>query len=155
MSFRTRLLAVLVGMVLFVAVPRASEAVHLMLTDVATDEGADLLVTKSGPSSAAAGSDVSFDVVVMNGGPDDATTVTLTDAVPAGMTFVSATQNSGPAFSCSTPAVGRTGTITCTIATLVAGASADFTFVMHIPVDTPPGTTFTNKASRDVRLRSE
>jgi len=125
MTFRTRLLAVLIGTALFlVAVPRASEAVHLMLTEVAPVGGADLRATKTGPSSAAAGSDVSFNVVVFNGGPDDATNVTLKDALPPGMTFVSSIQNSGPAFSCSTPAPGASsGEISCTIATLPNGSS--------------------------------
>lgn len=149
MSLRTRVLSVLVGTVLFfVALPRASEAVHLILREAAIDEGADLLVTKTGPSSAAANTDVSFNVVVFNAGPDDATNVTLTDAVPAGMTFVSGVQNNvSPAFNCLPyPVVGSAGTITCTTPTLPAGASGDFTFVMHIDSETPPGTTFTNIA---------
>ena len=108
---------------------------------------ADLAVTKSGPSSAAAGSDVSFDVTIFNGGDADATTVQLTDPLPPGMTFVSANQNSGPAFSCSTPSAGTNGTITCSIATLTSGSSADFTFVANIPPATPQGTTFTNIAT--------
>jgi uncharacterized repeat protein (TIGR01451 family) len=108
---------------------------------------ADLAVTKSCPSSAVAGSDVSFDVTIFNGGDADATTVQLTDPLPPGMTFVSASQNSGPAFSCSTPTAGTNGTITCTIATLPAGSSADFTFTANIPPATPQGTTFTNIAT--------
>jgi uncharacterized repeat protein (TIGR01451 family) len=109
---------------------------------------ADLSVTKSCPSTAAAGSDVSFDVTIFNGGDADATTVQLTDPLPAGMTFVSANQNSGPAFDCSSqPSPGTNGTITCTIATLTAGSSADFTFTAHIPPATPQGTTFTNVAT--------
>ncbi|HEX7680316.1 MAG TPA: hypothetical protein VF713_19445, partial [Thermoanaerobaculia bacterium] len=108
----------------------------------------DLAVTKSCPSTAAAGSDVSFDVTILNVGNSDATTVSLTDPLPPGMTFVSATQNTGPAFDCSSqPAVGTNGTITCTIATFTAGSSADFTFIANIPPATPQGTTFTNIAT--------
>ena len=108
----------------------------------------DLAVTKSCPSTAAAGSNVSFDVTILNVGNSDATTVSLTDPLPPGMTFVSANQNNGPAFDCSSqPAVGTNGTITCTIATLTAGSSADFTFIANIPPATPQGTTFTNIAT--------
>ncbi len=108
----------------------------------------DLAVTKSCPSTAAAGSDVSFDVTILNVGDSDATTVSLTDPLPPGMTFVSATQNNGPAFDCSSqPAVGTNGTVTCTIATFPAGSSADFTFIANIPPATPQGTTFTNIAT--------
>ena len=116
------------------------------LVPAAFAQEADLVVTKSGPSTATAGSDVSFDVTILNIGPDDATMVSLNDPLPPGMTFVSATQNNGPAFSCSTPSVGVNGTITCTIATLPSGSSADFTFVANIPPATPLGTTFTNQA---------
>jgi uncharacterized repeat protein (TIGR01451 family) len=108
---------------------------------------ADVGVTKAAPSSATAGSDVSFSIQVMNNGPDDAATVSLTDPLPAGMNFVSDTQNSGPAFSCSNPSAGTNGTITCTIATLPAGSIATFTFVANIPPATPPGSTFSNTAT--------
>jgi uncharacterized repeat protein (TIGR01451 family) len=112
-----------------------------------TFSGSDLAVFKNAPLTAAAGSDVSFDVTVDNFGPDDAPTVSLSDPLPAGMTFVSATQNSGPAFSCTDPGVGIHGTINCTIALFTAGASANFTFVANIPAATAPGTTFTNVAT--------
>jgi len=109
---------------------------------------ADLAVTKSCQSSAAAGSDVPFDVTIFNGGDADATTVQLTDPLPPGMTFVSLSQNNGPSFDCSSqPSPGTNGTITCTIATLPAGSSADFTFTANIPPATPQGTTFTNIAT--------
>jgi len=108
---------------------------------------ADLSVTKTAPGSAAPGSDVSFSIQVMNNGPDAAATVSLIDPLPAGMTFVSDTQNSGPAFSCSDPSAGANGTITCTIASMPAGSIANFTFVANIPPGTPPGSTFNNTAT--------
>jgi uncharacterized repeat protein (TIGR01451 family) len=117
------------------------------LTSSAFAQSADLSVTKGSPSTATAGSDVSFDVTIANFGPDDAATVSLTDPLPAGMTFVSETQNNGPAFLCSAPSVGSGGTITCTIATLPSGSSANFTFTANIPPATPPGTTFSNTAT--------
>jgi uncharacterized repeat protein (TIGR01451 family) len=70
---------------------------------------ADVAVATSG------GADT-FLVTVSNAGPNDAAGVTLTDTVPSGSTFASWTQTSGPQFSCSTPADGGTGTISCTIA---------------------------------------
>jgi len=97
---------------------------------------ADLAVEKFGPSEAPPDSDVSYSVTVTNVGPDDAADVTLTDLVPTGMTYVSATQNNGPAFTCDSA-------IVCTIALLPASASANFTFVFHL--DT--GTEFVNTAT--------
>jgi conserved repeat domain len=117
------------------------------LAPAAFAQEADLAASKSSPSSALAGTDVSFDVTVFNFGADDAVAASLSDPLPAGMTFVSENQNSGPAFSCSTPSVGTNGTITCTLALFTAGSSADFTFIGHIPPATPLGTTFTNTAT--------
>lgn len=94
-----------------------------VLSTVATS--ANLGVTKSGPATALPGQDISYQVTVTNAGPSDAANVTLTDTVPANTTFVSATQNSGPVFSC-------TSAISCTIASFASGATATFTFVMNV-----------------------
>lgn len=107
----------------------------------------DLSITKSGPATAAADSDVAYDLFLINLGPDDSAAVTLNDNLPAGMTFVSLVPNSGPAFSCSDPGVGNNGAVTCTIATMTSGSSADFTLTVHIAPATPPGTFFTNTAT--------
>jgi uncharacterized repeat protein (TIGR01451 family) len=119
----------------------------LFTLDAAAQE-ADLFVSKNAPASAAAGSDVPFDITVANIGPDDAATVLLTDVLPAGMTFVSFTQNNGPAFACTTPMPGdSSGQVSCSAALFAAGASANFTFVANIPLMTGPGVTFTNTAT--------
>lgn len=152
MSLRIRLFsAIVITTLVLLVTPRVSEAVHALLTTtpgLAGVEVANLTVTKTGPATASAGSNVSFTVQVTNAGPDSATTVSLTDNIPAGLTFVSVTQNNGPTFDCSSvPLMGSGGTITCTIATLAAAASANFTFVMHVPAETPAGTTFVNTAT--------
>jgi uncharacterized repeat protein (TIGR01451 family) len=100
---------------------------------------ADLLVYKTGPEQSPADSDVAYSVTVFNLGPCDASTVVLSDPLPGTMTFVSQTQDSGPAFTC--------GTVSCSIATLTAGASASFTWVFHIPAGTGPLTYFLNTAT--------
>ena len=107
---------------------------------------ADMSVTKNGPAAVDAGTDITYTVDVANNGPSDADNISLTDAVPANTTFVSATQNSGPTFTCITPPNGGTGTITCTIATLAPGAGAMFTFVLHVSPATPNGTSIDNTA---------
>src|SRR6202040_1370008 len=43
---------------------------------------ADLTVAKSGPASANAGTNITYSVTVTNGGPSNALSVSLTDAVP-------------------------------------------------------------------------
>jgi uncharacterized repeat protein (TIGR01451 family) len=113
---------------------------------VAHAQEADLLVTKSGPDSAAAGDDVSYSIEVTNLGPDDANNASLFDPLPPGMTFVSIAQ-SGPTFTCTTPGVGFGGNVDCSIALLPVGQSTQFTLVAQIAPGTPPGSSFTNIAT--------
>lgn len=100
---------------------------------------ADLSVTKSGPASTPSNTNVTYTVIAANAGPSNAANVTLTETVPAGMTFVSANQTTGPAFSCS-----GTGPIACTIASFASGASATFQFTFNVPLSTAPGTSTSN-----------
>ena len=109
---------------------------------------ADVYVLKSGPSTAASNTQITYDVFVRDDGPSDAANVTLTDVVPANMTFASAAQLSGPPYDCTTPAPGGTGAITCTIASLAGGAEgALFRFVFNVPATIPRGTQATNTAT--------
>jgi large repetitive protein len=104
----------------------------------------DLSVTKSGPAQAAAGSNVTYTVTLINGGPGTALNVSLEDVIPGGMTFVSASNDGG--FSCDTPAAGDPGTITCTSASMAAGTTVTFTFVVQIDAQ-PEGSEFVNFAT--------
>lgn len=144
MSFLRRSLAVLVIVLVLVVVARTSVAVHLSFLNLAAEGGSDLAVTKTGPSSAPANSDVSFTINVTNLGPDSAPIVTLQDVIPAGMTFVSVTETSNPKlFSCSAPV--PTAWNMCTATNFAAGASSDFTVVLHVG-EAEPGASFTNVA---------
>src|SRR5882724_3058501 len=122
-------------------------ALVLCSLTVAAQES-DLRVSKSGPESAAAGTDVTFTIQVVNGGPDDASSTTLTDVIPTGLTFVSIDETNNPdLFTCTSPQVGSGGTIQCSAATFTAGSSSDFTIVLHVDSETLPDTTFTNIAT--------
>jgi hypothetical protein len=100
----------------------AATAADLVITDVPRPDS-------NTPSS---NSDVVFVVFVQNNGPDNAAAASLTNDVPGGATFVSVSQDSGPAFSCSNPALGATGTSTCTLASFPANTSAQFSFTYHV-----------------------
>jgi uncharacterized repeat protein (TIGR01451 family) len=96
----------------------------------------------------AAGSDVGFDVIVTNTGPDAAANVVLTDSVPSGTTFQLGSQVSGPSFTCNNPAGGAsTGTSTCTLASLAPGDSASFQFEYRVDNSATNGTVISNTAS--------
>ncbi|OGO29036.1 MAG: hypothetical protein A2Z16_00615 [Chloroflexi bacterium RBG_16_54_18] len=93
---------------------------------------ADLSVTKTGPTTITVGSDMAYSIAASNGGPVSVQFVTMTDMTPSNTTFVSFTQNTGPSFTCTTPAVGGTGSVNCTIAALADGDSATFTLIVHV-----------------------
>jgi uncharacterized repeat protein (TIGR01451 family) len=96
---------------------------------------AELSVVKSGPASATAGSVISYTITVTNAGPNAAINAQLTDPLPAGTTFSSLISPGG--WSCTTPAVNGTGTVTCTIPSLAIG-SAVFTLNVNAPPRPPP-----------------
>ncbi|MEO8070739.1 MAG: DUF11 domain-containing protein, partial [Acidobacteriota bacterium] len=69
--------------------------------------GADLSVTKTGtPNPVVAGANVTYTIVPRNDGPQQATSITVTDTLPANTTFVSA---SGTGWTCGTGLI-----VTCT-----------------------------------------
>ncbi len=108
--------------------------------------GANLLVLKSdSPDPVAVGGNITYNLTVRNDGPQTATSVILSDVIPANTTFVSVTPAAG--WSCSPLAVGGTGTQTCTIATLASLSSASFTLVVKVNSGTPSGTVIGNTAT--------
>jgi len=113
-------------------------------TTVATR--ADLAVAKSdSPDPVLAGGDITYTLVVTNNGPSGATNATLTDVVPANTSFQAVAIPAG--WSCTTPAVGGTGTLSCTRATLPAGTISVFTVVVRVSAGTTVGTVITNTAA--------
>ena len=94
---------------------------------------ADLIITSSGmPDPVMAGSNITYSLRVENCGPAIAVNVSVSDPVPAGTTFVSASQTSGPAFVLSPPPPGGTGTFSATIASMNVGDVATFQIVVHV-----------------------
>jgi uncharacterized repeat protein (TIGR01451 family) len=110
---------------------------------------ADATVLATGPDETNADTNIAFSITVSNLGPDAAGSTTLTDLVPAGTTFVSFAQDSGPAFLCTSPAPGAAegAEVSCSIASLAAAAEATFTLTVHVNAGTPPGTFISDTAS--------
>ncbi|GEM_PF-702097 len=125
-----------------------SNAANNTATFITTvNSSADLAVVKTGPAAVVAGTNATYTLSVTNAGPSDAQGVTLSDAVPAGSTFVSFTQNTGPTFSAALPPVGGTGTLNDFISTLASGASATFTLVLHLASSDVNQANFSNTAN--------
>ncbi len=99
---------------------------------VATATQADLvLTTAASPASVLAGNDITYTQTATNNGPLAATAATFTEATPPNTTFQSVSPPVG--WTCTTPAVGSTGNITCTDPSLAAGTSANIVVVVNVP----------------------
>src|SRR5580692_4661676 len=110
---------------------------------VAAATQADLSVTSSAsPNPVTDGNNISYKQVVTNNGPaaTAAGSATFTDTIPANTTFVSFAVPAG--WNCGTlPAVGATGTISCTnTASFAANATASFPLVVKVNQGVSPGT---------------
>jgi uncharacterized repeat protein (TIGR01451 family) len=108
---------------------------------------ADLRLTKAdSPDPVTIGTDLTYTLNLVDAGPSDAQTVTVTDAVPADTTFVSAAVTSGSGWTLSSPAVGGTGNVVFSKATVAFGEATTFSMVVHVAPTTPGGFTLTNSA---------
>lgn len=98
---------------------------------------ADLAITKtanlSNPPVAFGGAPLSYTISVTNNGPTAASAVSVSDTLPAGSGFVSAT---GAGWSCGFAA----GTVTCTRPSLAVGAAPAITLTITTPTVSKSGT---------------
>jgi len=91
---------------------------------------ADLAVTNSAPTMILSRTDMAYVITVTNNGPDTADVVTLTDSIPEGTRFVSATTTAG---TCRTPNGRAPGdAVTCTVSSLANGAAFAVTMIVKV-----------------------
>ncbi len=99
----------------------------------------DLAITKTDSiDPAIAGSPLSYTITVTNDGPSTATNVALTDNLPAGVTFTSATSSQGTV-------THTAGVVSGNLGTLAPGASATVTLL--VGVNSATRGTITNTAN--------
>lgn len=112
---------------------------------VAAFQSADLSVAKTdSPDPVVVGTNLTYTITVTNSGPDAAPNASMSDTLPAGTTFVSLASPAG--WSCTTPAVGATGTVSCSNASFAVG-SAVFTLTVSVAPGVASGTVLSNTAS--------
>jgi uncharacterized repeat protein (TIGR01451 family) len=90
----------------------------------------DLQITKvAAPNPVVPGQNLTYTITVSNAGPDPAEGVMLFDALPIGTRFASLVSPGG--WSCTTPAVGAGGVVSCSLASMSVG-SAVFTLTVSV-----------------------
>jgi len=95
-------------------------------------QSADLVAGKSGPANVFAAGNLTYTVSVTNFGPSAAAGVIVTDALPVGVTFVSATGGGSDA----------AGVVSWALGTVAANAVTN----VSVTVSAPAGGTITNRA---------
>jgi len=108
-------------------------------TVVASGSGDVAISISNSPNPVSPAENYTYTVVATNNGPAAAANDSVSIPLPAGTNFQSLTPPAG--WSCVTPAVGSGGTITCTIASFAANATATFSPVVQVNAGTAAGTT--------------
>lgn len=90
--------------------------------------GADLSVVKTGPATVTRGGTITYSITVTNHGPEDAVNVSVTDAFPAGFTYIPGS---------SDPLCTQQGnSVVCAVGNLASGASKTMTLAFTVPLTT-------------------
>jgi len=96
--------------------------------DAGVASGANVRITKTGPATAALGSSYSYTLSYANDGPSSAGNVVITDVLPGGISFVSATP----------PATSGGGQMAIwNVGTLASGASGTITINVNVLTSAP------------------
>jgi uncharacterized repeat protein (TIGR01451 family) len=103
---------------------------------------ANLSVSKTGPAMAQRNDVITYDITFSNAGPNAATNAKLVDTLSAGTTFFSMTAPGD--WACTHPAVGSTGTITCTKASMDSMNNPAFSISVTVSSTAALGSTLTN-----------
>jgi len=117
-------------------------------TSTLVTASANLSINKNANQNTVTAGGGAFDYTlnVSNNGPSDAQNVVVNDNLPAGIVFVSVQQTQGTGFTCAGPAVGQSGTVTCTKGVMAAGETARFRITARVPADVAAATR-TNTAT--------
>jgi uncharacterized repeat protein (TIGR01451 family) len=138
------------GLTLTNVVTATSPTATTPVTDVVTSTvrqpsggDADLVISKHAADTVIAGEEITYTLVVTNRGPATATTVSVVDALPGGVSLVRVTSSQG---------VCESG-VSCQLGSLALNATATITVVGLVASDVATGTELVNVARVDAANR--
>ncbi len=94
----------------------------------------------TGPQLVNDGADITYTLNYKNGGTTTTSGTTVDFVTPPSTVFKSVSLGA----SCTAPAVGATGTVSCPVGTLANGSTGSFTVTVTVPAGTANGTLITN-----------
>jgi uncharacterized repeat protein (TIGR01451 family) len=116
---------------------------NVTVTERSTEPAADLSLTKAdSPDPVRVGEALTYTLTATNQGPSTATGMTLTDTLPASVTFRSVESSQG---TCTQSGV----LVSCALGSLTSGANATVTIVVSPTVAGPLGNTATVTGDQD------
>ena len=119
--------------------PDPADNTSSVTSSVITEADVEMVSKVDTPDPAVAGETITYTLTATNNGPSQAAAVTIVDTLPAGVTVVVA--------SLPADCVEGVGTVTCTVSSLDALATATRTFTVTVDPGTPSGTVLTNTAT--------
>jgi len=109
---------------------------------------ANLAISKTAPSTVSPGGQLSYAIKVQNtAGPNNATTVVVTDPLPLGLSSASGSCNSTNQPSITVNQQTGITTVTCTFAQITVGSSVNMTITATLSSTATDGQTLTNMAT--------
>lgn len=119
--------------------PKPGDDIACTVTNTAAAKADLSLVKRAIPDPALPGQNVTYRLTVKNAGPSTARNVTVTDPLPAGVSFVSA----------SPGCAASGGTVACTVAALASGAAQSFDVTGSVAASSTGSLVNTAKVTSD------
>ena len=107
----------------------------------------DLAISKTGPAKVLPGQDVTFTILVVNGGTSPAANVVVTDPTPSGLTFLGNTGGCTTSFPCNLGTIGSNQSVTIQATYSISGALAGSTVTNSASVTTTTADDPSNNTS--------
>ncbi len=118
-------------------------------TTTTVNTSANLSINKTGPSQPViVGSLISYTITISSVGPSNASSVTITDVIPAGTTFQSMTANTGTTgWTIEAPNAIHPSSVIASNPTLIPGATGTFTLIVRTNSNLTDGFIVSNTAT--------